>query len=435
MDRRMSRRDISMTKSGARRGSAGGGRSTHPSLAVVPYVTLQDGLLRADFANCVTLRITDTLTKVDALRVTSAASAMNLPRDLSIAEIGRQLNVDYVLRGQIVRAEQTLYFTQWLYEGASGNLILEHEVECGIGQLEGFERDVLARVIADVRLPLVEHEIDRIMSKRPQVASAYELTLRAQIAMWRLDRRSFATAKKLLERALQADPEYATAYAWLARHYSIRIGQGWTQNSVSDAREAKRLAEIAVNLDPDNPVALATGGHLASYLDKDYKTGETLLRKAVETCPNEPLGWLLLSATLAYTGRAIEGRRCAEYALTLSPLDSHAYFFHNFAAVCCYTQGDYRQAILYAQRSFELNANYSTTLKALIASQVGYGQVRKAREYAARLRRLEPTYTAEVAARTVPFQDSALRDQFLRQLRTGGCFDELRSTRSARRRS
>jgi adenylate cyclase len=417
---------------GDTQGAAPAKRTPTPALAIVPYTTLPDGLLRAEFANCVTLRITDTLKSLDSLRVTAPTSAFNLPSRLPIPEIARRLDVDYVLRGQIVRSEQTLYFTQWLYEASTGALILEHEVVCGLGELEGFERDVLARVAADVRLPLMEHEIDRIMSRRPRNASAYEQTLRAQVELCRLSRADAASAKRRLTSAIERDPTYATAYAWLARYYSIRIGQGWSRDRLADAREARRLAEHAISLDPENAIALATAGHLASYLERDYGTGEKLLRRAVRSCPNEPLCWLLLSATLAYTGRPVEGREAAEYALSLSPLDSHVYFFYNFAAVCCYAQGDYEQAIDYAQRSLSLNPHYSTTLKALIAALVACGRVRKAREFAPRLRRLEPSYTAEVAVRTLPFEDSALREQFVRQLRTGGCFDA--PCRSSRRR-
>ncbi|MEZ5815725.1 MAG: hypothetical protein R3D44_01410 [Hyphomicrobiaceae bacterium] len=393
-----------------------------PSLAVVPYFSV-DGLLTRGFTTGVTLRVTEILGSVGDLRVTSASSAMNLPRSLSIPQIGQQLGVDYVLRGQILRSEQTLYFTQWLYEARTGALIVEHEVECGLGQLEEFERDVLARVVADVRLPLKENEIDRIMERRPRNASAYALTLRAQVAMCSLQRRSFYQAKRLLTSALAKDPRYAMAYAWLARFHSILIGQGWSKDRRRDVREAKRLAEIAIELDPQNAIALATAGHLSSYLERDYARGECLLRRAIKCCPNEPLGYLLLSATLAYTGRALEGRKCVEYALTLSPLDSQLYFFNNFAAVCCYAEGDYAMARKYALRSERQNPHYSTTLKALAVSCVGLGEVSEAREAAKRLRWLEPTFNEKVARTTVPFQDPVLCEQYIRQLRTAGCFD------------
>lgn len=394
-------------------------RSAQPSLVVVPYFSL-DGLLSRGFTRGVTLRVTEILSCVEELRVTSPTSAVNVPRALSVPQIGEQLGVDYVLRGQIIRVDQALYFTQWLYETVRGRLILEHEVECGLGQLEDFERDVLARVVAGVRLPLQASEIERIMARRPRSGSAYELTLRARVTMCRLDRRSFFLAKRLLLGAIEKDPGYATAYAWLARHYSILIGQGWTRDRIADTKEAKRLADLAVKLDPNNAIALATAGHLSSYLTRDYAEGERLLRRAIRSSPNEPLGYQLLSATLAYTGRGQEGRECVEYALALSPLDSQAYFFFNFAAICCYAEGDYEMAVAYARRSEAINPNYSTTLKVLAASLVAIGNVNEAREAAARLRVLEPSYTNEVARRTLPFEDPTLREQLVRQLRTAG---------------
>lgn len=405
-----------------------------PAIAVFPYASLPDGLLKPDFAKSVTLRVTETLKRVDALHVTSASSALNLVGNLSIPEVGRLLNVDYLLKGQILRAGSTLFFNQRLYEAPSGQLILEAEIECGLGELAGFERDILARVIADVRLPLQEAEIDRIMARGTRSASAYELVIRAQLEMQSLNRRSLATAGRLLVRAQTIDPGYASAYAWMARHHSIRIGQGWSEDRTADSRAARQLAERALELDPANAIALATAGHLRSYLDKDYVAGEALLRRAIEACPNEPLGWLLLSATLAYTGRASEGRENVEYALTLSPLDAYLYAFYNFAAVCCYAQGDFEQAVEYARQCHELNPRYSTNYKVLAISLVGLGAVAEARATAAELRRLEPGYTADVAAGTVPFEDPIARRLFVRRLKTAGAFD-VNPSRSRKRKT
>lgn len=401
------------------------GANALPALAVVPYFTIQDGVLRPDFADCVTLRVTQTLQRVNELHVTAPSSTINLARNLTVQEIGQRLDVDYVLRGQILRSDQTLHFTQWLYEVPSGDLILQVESECGLGQLEGFERDILARVIADVRLPLQENEVERIMSKRPHNLSAYELAVRAQVALHRMNRRSFALAKRQLEKALVLDPSYATAHAWLARYHSIRIGQGWSPNPRDEAQLAMQFAETAIAFDSDNAVALATAGHLNSYLHLKYEEGEQLLRRAIEACPNEPLGWLLLSATLSYIGQPDEARELAEYAISLSPLDSCIYSFYVFASISCYVQGDYQQAARYARQAVEHNPNYSSVYKALALALVGLGEINEARAVASVLRRIEPTYSHDVAARTLPFRDSVLKETSLLRLRTAGCFDPV----------
>ena len=394
-----------------------------PRLAIAPYFCFPDGVLGAHFAAYVTVRITEMFQSVDDLQVTAASSALSLPRRLEPNEIGQLLGVDYVLKGQIVRREQTLYFTQWLHEVPHGGLVLPVEIECDLGDLESFERNVLARVIADVRQPLQENEIDRIMSRRRRNPSAYELAVRAQVAMHDMDRQSFAQANRLLKRALAIDPGYATAYAWQARYHSIRIGQGWARKPKAEAREALRLAEAAITLDPDNAIALATAGHLQSFLNRNYEEAEHLLMRATASCSNEPLGWLLLGATLAYLGRCDEARSYAEYALTLSPLDSCLYSFLGFASVICYAQGDFEQAVKYAHEAIALNPRYTSVLKTLTVSLVAMGNVREAREVAGRLRELAPSYTERAATDSLPFRDAAMLELSLRRLRTAGVFE------------
>lgn len=396
--------------------------SSLPRLAIAPYFCVPDNVLGPHFAAYVTVRITEMFQSVDDLHVTAPSSTLSLPRTLSAQDMGRRLGVDYLLKGQIVRREQTLYFTQWLHEISHGGLVLQAEIECCLGDLERLERNVLARVIADVRVPLQENEIDRIMSKRPRNPSAYELAIRAQVAMHGLDQDNFANSRRLLKRAIAIDPTYATAHAWLARYHSIRIGQGWSQRPRTEAYEALRQAEAAIALDPDNAIALATAGHVQSFLNRNYEEAERLLRRAVEACPNEPLGWLLLGATLAYLGRGDEARSHAEYALTLSPLDSCLYSFLAFTALSCYAQGDFKQAVQYAREALDLNPHYSTIYKLLAMSLVAMGEVGPARDVGSVLRRLEPSYSAKAAASFLPFKDPVLRDQSLLRLRTAGCF-------------
>ncbi len=394
------------------------------TLAVMPYFVAPDAVLNAEFAKGVTVRVTDTMKSIHDLRVISASSMLGLKRSLPIPAISQLVDADYVLKGQILRADQELHFKHRLYDGPTGNLITTVEVSFGLGDLHGFEREVLTRVAADVLLPLRESEVDRIMAKRAGNTTAYELTVKAEIALHCLTRRHFARAKRLLLEALAIDPRNAAANAWLARYYSLRIGQGWAKDHWAEGREALRFASMAIALDPEHGLALATAGHLNSYLHKNYVGGEALLRSAVQASPNEALAHLFLSATLAYTGRARLGREHAEYALSLSPLDRCIYTFYNFAAVCCYADGDYEAAVSYARQSLDCNANYSTTHKVLAASLVGLGRVREAREVVHALLAIEPGYPA-IAAQTVPFKDARMRDLYLRQIRTAGCFDPI----------
>ncbi|MBS0244465.1 MAG: hypothetical protein JSS20_20020, partial [Proteobacteria bacterium] len=219
-------------------------------------------------------------------------------------------------------------------------------------------------------------------------------------------------------------------YAWLARIHSIAVGQGWSQDRIADAKTALSLASQATRLDPANSIALATAGHVHSFLYKDYRKAESLLRKATRACPNEPLAWLLLSATLAYTGRASEAKEAALYALTLSPLDGSLYSFHTFAALASYVDHDYESACDFAQRAIENNERYSSSYKLLAASLVARGEITAARSVAQQLRILEPSYTYDKAL-AAPMHDVLARKLFALRLRTAGCFERRRRRAAA----
>jgi Flp pilus assembly protein TadD len=169
---------------------------------------------------------------------------------------------------------------------------------------------------------------------------------------------------------------------------------------------------------------LAIAGHLNSYLCKRLDVGLDLLRKAVHACPNEPAAWLLYGVSLAYDGKAKEGRRCAKYALSLSPCDPFAYMFHGLIALCCYADGDYQAAVRHCQRSILDNPNYATTYKVLAASLVALGEVSEARRAGARVLEIEPNYPG-VAAATIPFRDRTVRELMLTRLRTAGVLPPL----------
>jgi adenylate cyclase len=399
-----------------------------PRVAVMPYFVVSDGVLKPLFGRKVTVRLIELLASVDDLLVINAASLLDTSPRTEPRVVGQSLGADFVLKGQICRADQELYFSQSLHDVRSGEVALTRTVTCSIGHLEDFERDVLSRVVATIRWPMREATITRLLRRRPRDATAYELGIQAQLAMHRMDKRSMDRARGYLVRASAIEPTHAAAFAWLARNHSIRVGQGWTQNRAEERRIASDLAERAVRLDGESAIALATAGHLRSYLHRDFEGAEELLSRAIVACPNEPLGWLMLGATLGYTGRGEEGLRLVRYGMSLSPADRFMFNFLCFGAICSYAAGDLEGARDLAASARALNPRYSTALKAQIVSLVGLGDVKEARAVAADLLQLEPGYP-EVAAATVPFADPADRELFLLRMRTAGVFERRRQPR------
>ena len=391
-----------------------------PTIAVLPYFCVQQGKISRAFGEELAFSVASALMTLSGIRVISASSTLRYAATAqSLGHVGRELGAQYVLTGQIVQIEQVLSFTQRAFAVDSGRELSIGRIEAHISHLHELSRRVVSRVVAAILPAMHEETIQQALAKLPSQLTAYEALLKAVASIHRLTPASHAEAESLLKKAQSLDPHYGAAHAWHARLLSIRIGQGWSTDPRATASTALGLADRAIALDPRNGLALATAGHLRSYLLHDLDGGNALLDQAIEACPNEPLAWLLSGASQAYIGNGMEGRRRSEYALQLSPFDRYASVFHSFVAVCCYASGDYEDALHHAELSRQENPNYSSNWRVLAATLVALGRIAEARAAGAELLRLQPTYP-RIAKHSVPFRDPMKRQLFLNQMLTAG---------------
>ena len=209
--------------------------------------------------------------------------------------------------------------------------------------------------------------------------------------------------------------------AWLARWYSLLIGQGWSADARKDRETACDVAAKAIELDGQNALALATYGHLRAYLFHDYDSALVYFERALAACPNSALAWILSSGTLSYVGRGEEAVRHAERAMRLSPFDQNLFVNYTFLGLAHYTSGAYDEAVKWGRMALSERPMYTANLRILAASLAAHGQPDEAHGIAARLMSLEPGFTLDEFDRTLlPFRDRARRVQYLDHLRQAG---------------
>lgn len=397
-----------------------GRRRGLPTVAVLPYRAVDDNIVDARFAEGITTEIIGSLRRFGALFVINAASSLEYAgRSKSIQTIGLDLGARYIVDGQIERRNQTLRFTQHLYDGTDGKLLWTDMVEVDITDLFELQLRVVAQIVNGILSPLREEEIERAMNLRVADLDAYHLLLRALPGVRSLDRAEMEHSESLLDRAIEIDAAFAAPLALKARLMSLRIGQGWTTDLDAAKQAAMRLADAAVALDPKNPLALATAGHLASFLKRDYDEANRLFDQALLACPNDALAWSLSSVTQVYCGAGEEARARADIAIRLSPKDRaifHSYFCAGFAA---YADKDYGDAARWLRASIAENPRYTSAHKVLAAAMIGQGQIAEARRAIAHVERMEPSFR-QMGSRSAPFRDAELKARYEHQLRAAG---------------
>ena len=395
---------------------------TLPSIAVLPFANLPGNRDDDYLAEGLVEDIIVSLARLREVTVIDRASTLTYGREgRDPEEIGRLLNVNYVFRGTIRRSNLGLAISVQLLETRNGETLFGERFDSSLEQIFDVQDELVERIVINIAPTVQRWELRQALRKRPESYSAYDYVLRALDIMNDLDAETFPRAGEYLDTAMHEDPGFAMAYAWAARWLSVKIGQGWSESTEDDAREAVRLAKRAIDLDPHDALALSTCGHLQSFLFHDYDSAVVYLTRAREVSPSCAHAWIMSSATEGYLGRGDEAVRMAEHALRLSPGGSNLYFFYSFKGMAHYVAGELDEAIKWARLSEIEHPSFTSNLRGLCASLVAAGNLDEARDTAARLMAIEPDFRLEIYEQTrLPFKSPEMRGQFMNHLRLAG---------------
>ncbi len=393
-----------------------------PSIAVLPLKNLSGDPSEAYFAEGVVEDITVSLASLHELMVIARGSSLALSRRQSdLRSLGRDLGVRYVMTGNVRRSPTRVRVATQLYDAESGVSLWGDTAEGAPDDLFEMQDQIVSRVVAGIAPHVRSAELKRALRKRPDNFTAYDLTLHALDCLNSLEKKSFFRARDYLDQAMAEDKKFAMPVAWAARWRSLLIGQNWSTDRQGDATAAADLAAKAIELDNQNALALATYGHVRSFLFHDYDVALGYFERALSACPNSALAWFLSSGTLSYVGRTTEAIQNAKQALRLSPFDQSLFAFYMFLGMAYYASGDYEEAIKAGRRSLSERPAYTANLRVLSAALAATGKYDEAKEIGGRLMALEPSFNLADYERTIlPFREQEMRLLYLDHLRKAG---------------
>jgi adenylate cyclase len=398
------------------------GETGLPSIAVLPLQDLSAEPGNNYFGEGIVEDIVVSLSGLREVLVISRDTTLRYGARLPDARtVGRALGVRYVLMGTVRQAQHAVKVSVQLYDGQASALIWADSYKVPLSDLFEVQDEIVGRIVAGIAPNVRAAELHRAMRKKPENFSAYDHTLRALEYIHSLDRETRMRARDFLERAMAIDPEFAMPVAWMARWYSISIGQGWSNRPDEDARKGIGYAAKAIELDRQNALALATFGHMKSYLFHDYECARLYLDRARSACPNSALAWNFSSATASYVGRCQEAIQYAERGLRLSPYDRSLFCSYFFLALAYYGAGDYEQAIKWCRMSRSENPYYTATLRILAAALAGKQDFDQCQEVVQSLLYLEPDFTmGRYATTRQPFCEGDIKKRYLSHLQSAG---------------
>jgi TolB-like protein/class 3 adenylate cyclase/Tfp pilus assembly protein PilF len=392
-----------------------------PSVAVIPFQLRTDDARFAFIGDGLADETIAALSRMADFFVTSRLSSMAFRQaPLGLRAIGEMLGVQYVLSGSVQTAHPRALFVAELADTRDGRIVWSERFEGDLVDVFAMQGE-LARKVAQSMAPVVRSiELRRARITSFDDLDAYGMTLRGVELMHRLSREDFLAARQAFDTAIARNPVSPAPHAWLAKWHVIRVALGMSDNATQDFAAATACAERALGCDADDALALAVDALVEAWSRRDLDAAEKRLAQALVANPSEPLAWLHSGLTHAWRGRGAEAVRCADQALSLSPLDPMMYYFNSLAGMANFIAERYERAIELCNRSLRENRLHTPTLRTLAAAFVLSGRHDEARDTMSRLRELEPGLTAGALEARYPGRDSPQAGRFIGALMEAG---------------
>ncbi len=328
------------------------GRPQIESLAVLPFANLSGDSQQEYLADGMTDFLITDLGQIHTLqRIISRTSIMHYKTDHQpLREIARQLNVDAVIEGSVLRSDKMLQVTVRLVSTADDRQLWSHSYETEFRDLLTLQHELALAIAGEIKVNLPAGERARLAAVHPVDPTAQEAYLRANYLSTGTGQQR-AKARQYYEEAVRLAPDYAPAYAGLADSY-------WSSADMPSHTAmpvAKDYALRAIALDETFAHAHTALASIRFYGDWDWRGAAQEFQRALDLNPSDAEAHRMFAVYLAAMGRFDESLAQIQTAETLDP---RSVVYNSTTAgwvlYCAHRRG---QAVEECRRALELAPN------------------------------------------------------------------------------
>jgi adenylate cyclase len=376
-----------------------------PSIAVLPFQNMSGDPEQDYFADGIVEEIITALSRFRQLFVIARNSSFTYKgRAADVKEVGRELGVRYVLEGSVRRAANRVRITAQLIDAKTGGHLWAHRFDGTPEDIFDLQDQVTASVVGAIIPKLEEVEFNRIKFKPTESLDAYDYYLRAMTYFNQWTSESIDEALKLFSKAIELDPEFASAHGLAAWCYTRRRQSRWMKDHPHEMAELERLARRAIVLANDDAVALYSGGWALVHVAGCTEEGAAAINRALTLNPNMTNAWHVSGWTNVYIGDPDKAIEHFARAMRLNPLDP-IFERMQIGTIAAYiVAGRYEQSSLFAQAALQQHPNYLPLLRVAAASYALAGKTTEAKKAVARICQLGPTSPLSSAVEFAPFR-------------------------------
>jgi adenylate cyclase len=389
-----------------------------PSIAVLPFANISGDPEQEYFSDGLTEEIITALSKVEKMFVIASNSTFSYKgKPVKVQQVGEELGVRYVLEGSVRKAGDRVRITAQLIDALTGHHLWAERYDRNLEDIFALQDEITMRILTALRVTLTEGEQARVYDRGTENLDSFLKVSRGMHHFLRFNEDDNVVARHMFEEAVPLDPENPVAYTMLGWTHVMDVWYGSSESPGKSMERASELAQKAIALDDTQDYAHSLLGHISLMMrqhEKAIAEGE----RAVALNPNGADAHAHLAMTLHYVGRREEATALFKKAIRLNPMPPNWYLTH--LAFTYRLTGENEQAIATFQKVLQRNPD---DLWAQIGLTVSYsidGREKEARAEATGVLRIDPKFSLEYFAKTLPFKNPADTGLVIDALRKAG---------------
>lgn len=388
------------------------------SIAVLPFANMSGDAEQDYFADGISEDIITALSKLSQLFVIARNSSFTFKgQNVNVQEVGTKLGVRHVLEGSVRKSGNRVRITAQLIDAISGGHLWAERFDRDLTDIFAVQDDVTQQIVGALALNLTDDARQRLAPEHPRNTEAYDCFLRGRELWHRLTKETNVASRDLLQRATELDPNFASAYAFLALTHGIDYLNRWGASPPESMAQAEEAATRAVALDDNDPWA-----HWALAIAKLYtrRHDEAVdeVERALVLNPNFAEAHVCRGETLYYSGRPEEALESFARGKILNPYFPDVLL--HFQALALFQLGRYEEAVELLLQRLARNATTDVS-RALLAASYGHlGRLEEARAAWQEVLRVNPDYSLEYRRKVLPYKNPADFELMVDGLRKAG---------------
>jgi TolB-like protein/Tfp pilus assembly protein PilF len=362
-----------------------------PSIAVLPFDNLSGDPGQEYFSDGITEDIIAGLARLHWLFVIARNSSFTFKgKAVDAKEIGTRLGVRYLLEGSVRKSGERVRIACQLIDAASGLHLWTDRFEGTLSDVFELQDRITSSVVGAIEPRLRDAEIERARRKPTDNIDAYDLFLRALALHNTTTYEDSREALRLLDRAIDFDPNYAAAYGLAAYCHLRQRQRGWVETATT---EGVRLARLAARKGQDDPDALWMAGISLAILIGETDEGLALIERSLQLNPNSAGAWMVSGMVRAYANDIAVGVTHFERSIQLNPLDPLVYITWYGVAFAHFVAERYDESSAWLDRSLRSLPTYLPAMRLKIAICGLQGHMQDGEKWRERLLAIVPDTT------------------------------------------